>query len=224
MRPLEKGLYVEDGQLHDAGQSGAPVIADLNPLPSLPGVHNWQNAAVAAAALRRFLPDEAQLSAGLMSFPGLAHRMENVATIDGVRFINDSKATNADAAARALACYDRIYWVAGGRAKDGGIESLTEHMPRVAKAYLIGEAASAFEHTLQGHASSACVETLDRAVAMAFADARKDKATKPVVLFSPACASFDQYENFEARGDAFRTLVRALEQALGGGRAQVEAP
>ncbi|MGF1454119.1 MAG: UDP-N-acetylmuramoyl-L-alanine--D-glutamate ligase [Alphaproteobacteria bacterium] len=214
-RALESGVYVQDGQLHDADQPGAPVIADLTRMPSLPGIHNWQNAAVAAAALRRFLPDPQRLSAGLVSFPGLAHRMEQVATIDGVRFVNDSKATNADAAARALACYDAIYWIAGGRAKDGGIDALTGLMPAVRKAYLIGEAGPAFERTLAGHADTVVLETLDRAVAAAFADARQNNGARPVVLFSPACASFDQYPNFEARGDAFRALVRALEQAVG---------
>ncbi len=213
-RALESGLYVEDGQLHDADQQGAPAIADLTRMASLPGVHNWQNAAVAAGALRRFIPDAERLSAGLASFPGLAHRMEQVATIDGVRFVNDSKATNADAASRALACYDAIYWIAGGRAKEGGIEALTGQMGPVRKAFLIGEAGPAFEQTLQGHTQTVVLETLDRAVAAAFADARQNNAERPVILFSPACASFDQYPNFEARGDAFRTLVRALEQAV----------
>ncbi len=211
-RPLDEGYYVQDGILVDA--AARQPLVDLNTLETLPGVHNWQNSAVAVAAVRRFVPDAEKLVAGLRSFPGLAHRMERVGTINGVRFLNDSKATNADAAARALGCYDKIYWIAGGRPKDGGIEALVPLMPRVQKAYLIGEAAPAFAGTLQGHTQIMQAESLDRAVATAFADARKSGDRDAVVLFSPACASFDQYANFEERGDDFRVLVRALEQAI----------
>lgn len=215
-RPLEQGFYVEDGILYEAGPSGTRALGDLRTLDSLPGIHNWQNAAAAAAAVQRFVPDTDKIMAGLRSFPGLANRLEPVATVQGIRFINDSKATNADAAARALASFEEIYWIAGGRPKDGGIDSLEELFPRIKKAYLIGEAAPAFAATLKDKTEHTITESLDRAVATAFADARKAGSDRAVVLFSPACASFDQFKDFEARGDAFRTFVRAVEQAVGG--------
>ena len=126
-----------------------------------------------------------------------------------VLFVNDSKATNADAAARALACFTDIFWIAGGKPKTGGITSLAEYFPRIRKAYLIGEAAREFAATLDGKVDHALVETLDRAVAGAAEDAVAS-GRKAVVLLSPACASFDQFRNFEVRGDAFRELVRAI--------------
>jgi len=127
-----------------------------------------------------------------------------------VLFVNDSKATNADAAARALACFENIFWIAGGKPKTGGIAPLAEFFPRIRKAYLIGEAAAEFAATLDGKVEHAIVETLDRAVAAAADDAEKSGLKAPVVLLSPACASFDQYRNFEVRGDRFRELVRAI--------------
>lgn len=212
-RRLPVGLFVEDGILFDPENESEPVIADLRGLTALPGAHNWQNAALAAAAVRRLLPDTDHIQAGLSSFPGIAHRMETVARVDGIRFVNDSKATNGAAAARALACYDSVYWIAGGRAKDGGIEGLDAFFPRVRKAYLIGEAAEDFAETMNGKAPVIVMETLDRAVAAAFTDAARHGEDNAVVLFSPAAASFDQFSDFEARGDAFRSMVRALETA-----------
>jgi len=137
--------------------------------------------------------------------------MEPVGEIDGVRFVNDSKATNADAARQALTSYPSVYWIAGGRAKAGGIEPLEDLFPRVAKAYLVGEAADAFARTLDGKAPYRLTRTIDAAVAAAFADARAS-GEPAIVLLSPACASFDQYPDFEARGDAFRAAVHALVQ------------
>ncbi len=124
-------------------------------------------------------------------------------------FINDSKATNADSAAKALASFDNIYWIAGGKQKEGGIESLTEFFPRIAKAYLIGEAAQDFSATLNGHVPYEMSGTLDAAVAQAARDAAAS-GKGAVVLLSPACASFDQFRNFEIRGEHFRTLVQGL--------------
>jgi UDP-N-acetylmuramoylalanine--D-glutamate ligase len=124
--------------------------------------------------------------------------------------VNDSKATNADAAARALACFTDIFWIAGGKPKTGGIVSLAEFFPRIRKAYLIGEAAADFAATLDGKADHVIVQTLDRAVAAAAKDAEASGHNGAVVLLSPACASFDQYPNFEVRGDKFRELVRAI--------------
>jgi UDP-N-acetylmuramoylalanine--D-glutamate ligase len=133
-----------------------------------------------------------------------------IAVIDGVAFVNDSKATNADAAAKALACYDAIYWIAGGRPKEGGLEGVEAYLPRIRHAFLIGEAAEGFAHALEGVVESTCCGTLERAVAAAAKAAVEARETHPVVLLSPACASFDQFANFEARGDAFRGLVEGL--------------
>ncbi len=142
---------------------------------------------------------------GLESFAGLAHRMEEVGRVKGVRFINDSKATNADATARALACYDGVYVILGGVPKEGGIDSLAQFFPRIRKAYLIGQAADAFAGTLEGRAPYQKCGDLANAVSAAARDA--DQEDEAVVLLSPACASFDQFENFEARGEMFRKLV-----------------
>jgi UDP-N-acetylmuramoylalanine--D-glutamate ligase len=181
---------------------------DLTPARSLPGRHNAENAAFAYAAARTLGVDHDQVVAGLMSFPGLAHRMETVAQAGRVRFVNDSKATNADAARQALSSYDRVFWIAGGRAKDGGIDSLVDLFPRIARAYLIGEATEDFAHRLTDVPYAVCVE-MDRAVELAARDAAVTGRDE-VVLLSPACASFDQYPDFEARGEAFRAAVRRI--------------
>ena len=145
-----------------------------------------------------------------MSFPGLAHRMEQVGRKGRVLFVNDSKATNADSAAQALACFSDIFWIAGGKPKTGGIASLAGFFPRIRKAYLIGEAAAGFAAELEGQVPHVVAGTLDRAVELAARDAEASDVAEPVVLLSPACASFDQYRNFEVRGDKFRELVLAL--------------
>ncbi|HEY6433975.1 MAG TPA: UDP-N-acetylmuramoyl-L-alanine--D-glutamate ligase [Acetobacteraceae bacterium] len=188
---------------------------DLRDAPALPGTHNAQNAAAAVAIAMRFVPASQWahvIPPALASFPGLPHRQQRIATIAGVTFINDSKATNADAAARALACYDRLVWIAGGQAKQGGIDPLAPFFPRIARALLIGRdaphlattlAAAGVPHEISG--------TLETAVPAAFAAARRTGA--PVVLLSPACASFDQFTGFDARGDRFATLVHALSAA-----------
>ena len=171
---------------------------------SLRGQHNAQNAACATgAALALGLSADA-IQQGLMSFPGLAHRMEQVARKGDVLFVNDSKATNADAAARALASFTDIFWIAGGKAKTGGITSLSGYFPRIRKAYLIGEAAGEFAGTLQGKVPFVVAGTLDRAVELAAHDAEAAALSESVVLLSPACASYDQFRNFEIRGAAFR--------------------
>ncbi len=208
--PVECGVYVLDGMLFDAIDGPPEKIVDLRTFSRLPGRHNWQNAAAAYAAARALGIGRAAILDGLASFPGLAHRMELVAEIDGVRFINDSKATNADAAAKALAAYPAIWWIAGGKAKAGGIESLVDFFPAIRRAYLIGDAAPAFAHTLAGRVACAEVGDLAHAVAAAFADARRVPGDKPVVLLSPACASFDQFKDYEQRGDTFRALAAAL--------------
>ena len=181
---------------------------DLSAARSLPGRHNAQNAAFAFAAARALGVTEAAAIAGLLSFPGLAHRMETIGVLGEVRFVNDSKATNADAARQALSSYDRVFWIAGGRAKAGGIADLTDLFPRVARAYLIGEAAGDFAATL-GDTPHAMVGDLATAVEAAAWDAAEAGGPQ-VVLLSPAAASFDQFPDFEVRGEAFRTAALAL--------------
>ncbi len=210
-RQLETGLFAHDGYLFDADAQPGEPVADLTRMATLPGRHNWQNAAAAVAAVRRFLPDTDKIIAGLQSFPGIANRMEIVATVGGVWFINDSKCTNAAAAARALECYESVYWIAGGRAKDDDLNPIAPYLSRVRKAYLIGESGEDFARALEGHVETSVMGTLDRAVATAFTDAAREGHQGAVVLFSPACTSYDQYANFEERGEAFRRVVRALE-------------
>jgi UDP-N-acetylmuramoylalanine--D-glutamate ligase len=215
-RKLTHGLYVENGRILRAQGGDSSLIAELGGIGSLRGLHNAQNAAAAAAAALALGLDPPAIQAGLRSFPGLAHRMEEVGRRGAVLFVNDSKATNADSAAQALACFDDIFWIAGGRAKTGGIESLRPFFPRIRKAYLIGEAAAQFAATLGDTVAHETAGTLDKALAAAARDAAAASAERPVrepvVLLSPACASFDQYRNFEVRGDAFRKLVQALPQ------------
>jgi UDP-N-acetylmuramoylalanine--D-glutamate ligase len=139
--------------------------------------------------------------------------MEDVGHIGKTAFINDSKATNADATARALAVYPDIFWIAGGKPKEGGIASLVSYFPRIRRAYLIGEAAHAFAVTLDGKAPYEMSGTLDVAVISAARDAGASDAAAPVVLLSPACASYDQFKDFEQRGDAFRAAVARLQPA-----------
>ncbi len=209
-RKLKDGLFVENGRISCARGGRSSLIAELGGVGSLRGSHNAQNAACAAAAALALGLAPAAIQAGLRSFPGLAHRMEEVGRRDAVLFVNDSKATNADSAAQALACFHDIFWIAGGRPKTGGIESLRSFFPRIRKAYLIGEAADQFAATLAGTVAHETIGTLDKALAAAARDAAVSSAQEPVVLLSPACASFDQYRNFEVRGDAFRALVQAL--------------
>ena len=187
--------------------SGGQII-DVSAACSLPGRHNAQNAAFAYAAARAIGVSHEAAVAGLMTFPGLAHRMETVGQLGAVRFVNDSKATNADAARQALMSYPTSFWIAGGRAKDGGIAELADLFPRVAKAYLIGEAAEDFAATL-GDIPHVIARDMATAVALASEDAAK-AGGDPVVLLSPACASFDQFPDFEARGEAFRAAVLNL--------------
>jgi UDP-N-acetylmuramoylalanine--D-glutamate ligase len=210
---LGRGIFVIDGKLYDAWDQPAALVCDLKSAAHLPGPHNWQNSALAYASVRRLIRDPRAIAGAIMRFPGLAHRMEDVGRIGKVRFVNDSKATNADAAARALACYSDIFWIAGGKPKEGGIADLEPYYPRVRKAYLIGEAGSAFSDALAGKVESIQAGTLDRALRSAFEDASASGAVDPVVLLSPACASFDQFRDFEQRGDLFREQVKAMISA-----------
>ena len=195
---LNKRFLVE---LKDGRQAAS---FDLGEATALRGAHNGQNAAAAWAAARALGLGPKRIMEGLRSFAGLPHRLETVAERAGVLFVNDSKATNAEAAARALGAFDRVRWIAGGRAKDGGIEALRPFFDRVAKAYLIGEAAETFAATLGATPHALCGD-LETAVRQAAAEARPSEA----VLLSPACASFDQFSDFEARGRAFADFARA---------------
>jgi UDP-N-acetylmuramoylalanine--D-glutamate ligase len=209
-RPLHDGLYVEGETVMQAADGARHAIAKLGGIGSLRGIHNAQNAACAVGAALALGLSAQAIQQGLVSFPGLAHRMEEVGRKARVLFVNDSKATNADSAAQALACFSDIFWIAGGRAKTGGIASLARFFPRIRMAYLIGEAATDFAAELRGRVPHVIAGTLERAVELAAADAEASEVAEPVVLLSPACASFDQYRNFEVRGDRFRELVRAL--------------
>jgi len=210
-RPLARGVFADGAMLHVADDGAIRPFVSLAGIASLRGEHNAQNAAAAVAAVRLLgLSDEA-IVAGLRSFRGLPHRMEQVGRRGRVLFVNDSKATNADAAAKALRSFDRIYWIAGGRPKEGGIDGLVDFFPKIAKAYLIGEAMEAFAATLSPTVPVERSVTLAAAVAAAADDALRDPAGEAVVLLSPACASYDQFQNFERRGDAFRALALALD-------------
>ena len=184
-------------------------LADLSTATALRGAHNGQNAAAAFAACEFAGLPEAAIRAGLASFPGLAHRMEEVGRMGATLFINDSKATNADAAEKALLSFENIYWIIGGKSKEGGIEPLVPLLSKVRKAYLIGAASDEFARTLLGHVAFEACGTLDLATTRAAEDAAKDGGPA-VVLLSPACASYDQFTNFEMRGNHFRALVAGL--------------
>ena len=211
-RAMGRGIYALSGVLYDGTGDRVFEVGDLARARSLPGRHNWQNAAAAYAVARALGVPWDVAAEGLMTFPGLAHRMETVAQVGDVRFVNDSKGTNADAARQAISAYPRVYWIAGGQPKAGGIEPLADLFPRIAKAYLIGEAAPEFARTLQGEAPHVVCGDMERAVQAAYADAAAS-GEEAVVLLSPACASFDQYADFEQRGEDFRRAVQGLHAA-----------
>lgn len=207
------GVGVDRDQLVDATQARPRPLAALSEFPALPGDHNAQNAAAAYAACRARGMDARQILPALRSFSGLPHRQERIASLRDVTFINDSKATNADATAKALACYDTVYWIAGGRAKEGGITSLAPWFDRIRHAFLIGECASTFEATLRGQVPTHRCGELAKAVKRAAETAWRDGEPGAVVLLSPAAASWDQFTGFEQRGDQFRQLVQALSSS-----------
>lgn len=211
INPLKQGVFIDkDGTLHDKIDPKNPANIRINDIVNLTGRHNWQNAAFAYAACRVYGIPVRDIEKGLRSYPGLRHRLQIVSSVHGVRFINDSKATNADATSNALAPFSNIYWILGGRPKEGGINSLSRYFDSINHAFLIGEAEDAFAQTLEGKVPYTKCGTLakafDEATKLAFAE-RKQNA---VVLLSPACASFDQWKNFEERGDAFCKMVESL--------------
>ena len=208
--PLRDGYYAEGSRIMRAVAGKAHAAAQLAGIGSLRGQHNAQNAACAIAACVALGLDLPAIQKGLVSFPGLAHRMQEIGRKGRVLFINDSKATNADSAAKALGSFHDIYWIAGGKPKTGGITSLAEFFPRIRKAYLIGEAAKDFAATLDGKVPNQIDGVLSAAIDAAARDAEASDAKEPAVLLSPACASFDQYPNFEVRGKAFTDIVLAI--------------
>ncbi|MHB1060181.1 MAG: UDP-N-acetylmuramoyl-L-alanine--D-glutamate ligase, partial [Rhodanobacter sp.] len=207
---LGRGVSVLDGQLADSmtGRSGPPH--DISTARALPGRHNHQNAAAAYAVCRALGLEPNDILSAIASFAGLPHRLETIGVIDGVRFINDSKATNAQAAEQALRAYPNAWWIVGGRPKEEGIDDLEPFFPGIRKAYLIGESTEAFARVLTGKVEAVKSRTLEAAVEAAFSDARASGVPDPVVLFSPACASFDQFRDFEQRGESFRQSAARL--------------
>ena len=208
---LVDGYYYENERIYNARDGSRGVVAYLEGLSTLRGLHSAQNVMATCAALEVIGVSVANLRDALKSFPGLSHRLEEVGRRKDVVFVNDSKATNADSAAVALASFERdIFWICGGRAKQGGVTSLSEYFPRIVRAYLIGESEDDFATQLTGHVDFARCGTLEIAAAAAARDAAASNGLEPIVLLAPACASFDQYASFEARGDHFREIVAAL--------------
>jgi len=215
LRRVGKGVSAAAGRLIDDMECAMRSVVDLSAAATLPGEHNWQNAAATYAAARAVGIEREVIAEALLTYPGLAHRQERVGSVDGVAFVNDSKATNFDAAARALACYDAIYWIAGGLPKEGGLTGVEPYLPRIRHAYLIGAAEAAFAETLSGHVPLSRCGTLEVALREAHRQAAAEMVPGAVVLLSPACASFDQFANFEHRGDVFRSLVADLANRRG---------
>ena len=205
---VEGGVYAADGRLHDTLDRVDRPVVTLSGIQTLPGSHNAQNAAAAYAAVRAMGIGAEAIGDAMPSYPGLPHRQQLAAIVDGVRYVNDSKATNPEAAARALACYDAIYWIAGGRAKEGGLAAIESYLTHIRCAFLIGEAAEQMAEALEGRVETEFCGDLATAVGRAREVAADVEGA--VVLLSPACASFDQFPNFEARGDRFRDLAAAL--------------
>ncbi|MCB2136907.1 MAG: UDP-N-acetylmuramoyl-L-alanine--D-glutamate ligase [Rhodobacteraceae bacterium] len=198
-------VFARKGFLAEWRKGRQVASIDLRGVPGLPGAHNHQNACAAYAALRTIGVAPKDIERGFQSFEGLPHRSQLVGVKNGLRFVNDSKATNADSAAKALQAFDRIRWIAGGLGKEGGIASLRPYLGSVAKAYLIGHSARDFALEL-GETPYEICETMDRAVASAAAEAEPGDT----VLLAPAAASFDQYPNFEKRGEDFATRVASI--------------
>lgn len=216
------GVYVDGHKLIDDLNGGKWAVMDLGHLANLPGSHNAQNIAAAYAVAKSMGVDTDDIVKAIENFPGLAHRQERLGVFDGVTIVNDSKATNVEATAKALACYDNIYWIAGGRSKEssdgkGGLEGLAPALGSVRRAFLIGEAAETVASWLDGKVKADICGDLEAATQAAIAAAHEERLEGATVLLSPACASFDQFRSFEHRGDVFRAIVQYLTKGQGGG-------
>ena len=207
---LGRGVSVVEGRLFDSQNGRAMLVGDLRNISTLPGRHNHQNAAAAYAACRGLGLDPSIIMEAMASFPGLSHRQEVVGKVGRVTFVNDSKATNGQAAVQALKSYPKVFWIAGGVAKSDGLTDVAPFFDHITKAYLIGEAQNDFARALSGTVPYQTCGTLRRAIAEAHRDAAASGEPDPIVLLSPACASFDQFKDFEARGEEFRQLVSSL--------------
>lgn len=204
------GVYVRGTELIDDLDGEAKAVLDLSIVTTLPGIHNWQNVAAAYATVRMLDISQKVACDAISDYPGLPHRQQMIGIIDGIAYVNDSKATNAEAAAKALSCYGDIYWIAGGVEKEGGYKELDRYLPHIRHAFLIGEGANSIADYLGDKVPHTISGDLDIAIAQASTLAREEGAQRPVVLLSPACASFDQYSSFETRGDHFLSLVHDL--------------
>ncbi|MGD9649263.1 MAG: UDP-N-acetylmuramoyl-L-alanine--D-glutamate ligase [Dongiaceae bacterium] len=212
-RPVTDGIYVEEGILFDNRSAPLKRIGDIGKLPTLLGAHNWQNAAAAFAVATELGLSADQALSGLATYPGLPHRQEFIRRIGKIDFINDSKATNPDSTAKALACYSNIYLIAGGKPKKNDLAECEAYMSRIKQVFVIGQAAEMFARIFKGfNIPVTSSGALPEAVKDAFAAAQKD-LKESVVLLSPACASFDQFNNFEERGELFRRLCQGLSPA-----------
>lgn len=200
----ENGIHFSNGLLEEIESGKLTKCIPLEGITTLRGTHNAQNAAAAYAACKFVGLSDEEIIQGFKSFPGLEHRMEVLGCAGKILIVNDSKATNADAASKALASFKDIFWIVGGLAKEGGIASLAPYHGNIRKAYLIGECAETFAHTLDGKVDTEISGTIESAVKAAAGDAAECDASEPVILLSPAAASFDQFPNFMVRGDAFR--------------------
>ena len=196
-------VFARKGYLSEHRKGRQVGAIDLRQIKGLPGAHNHQNACAAYAACRTIGLGPKGIEAAMRSYPGLPHRSQIIAEKGGVTYVNDSKATNVDSAAKALQAFDKIRWICGGLQKEGGLDALLPHLGNVAKAYVIGREAADFARQLTGAETEVC-QTMQIAVA----SAAKDAAPGEVVLLAPAAASFDQYDNFEKRGDDFVECVR----------------
>jgi len=224
-KSLGRGACVIKGKLYCAQGRTVSEVANLTHARALEGRHNWQNAAAAYAAVSALGINAEKIGKAILSFPGLAHRMETIGSVGRLRYVNDSKATNADAARQALASYKNIYWIAGGVAKEGGIEPLIDLFGNIKKGYLIGEAAKPFAKTLKKNKVDCKLSgTLEAAILCATKDALASNKSDAIILLSPACASFDQFKNFELRGDAFKgkakEIIAIFEREVASNRAR----
>ncbi|WP_332066032.1 UDP-N-acetylmuramoyl-L-alanine--D-glutamate ligase [Bartonella sp. CB189] len=209
---IENGFYADGTKLFSVYHGQRQMLADISHIISLRGNHNVQNTLMVLAALQALKITDSHIENHLASYKGLAHRMQQVCKIGSVLFVNDSKATNADASAPALSTFDNIFWVVGGQAKEGGIDALRVFFHKIRKAYLIGTSAEEFSGVIGDAFPFSMSLTLKNAVREAAADAMCCREKEVVVLFSPACASYDQFKNYEERGEKFISLVMQLKE------------